>query len=403
MPFYKFKGRDYETGSLVIGEEYAESRNSLAGKLHSRGVSPVNITRKGVRRNLTIFGVRSFAPKELALFAKQFSVMIRAGIPLVQSLSVLSSHQESGNLKAILAEVGSDVEHGASLADSLRKHPKMFNRLFLDMIAAGEVGGFLDVALKRLSIYTERAVKIRNQALTASVYPLIVMAVALVTGALTLIWVVPVFVSLFEEMDVPLPFLTRMVVMLSNWSSQFGIPLFFLLFAGGAALRSLRRQHKWRLHMDRIMLGTPLLGGVLQKIAVARFSLTLATLLKSGIPLLTALEITAASAGDCVFQNALTMVRREVQNGRSLFESMQEAGIFPAMVIRMIAVGEQSGELDQMLEHISTFYEEESEAAVQQLVTALEPTLVVVLGLLVGAIVISMYLPIFSLVGHFAR
>jgi type IV pilus assembly protein PilC len=337
------------------------------------------------------------------LFAKQFSVMLHAGLPLVQCLSVLGEQQENAGFKATLAEVRADVEGGSTLADALRRHPKTFNRLFTDMISAGEVGGFLDVAFKQLSVYIQRAVKMKSQALAASAYPLIVMVVALVTVSLTLVWVVPVFVSLFQGLDVPLPLLTRIVIVGSNWTKRFSIPFTFLVLLGAIGLRYLRYRPEGQLMTDRVLLGVPLIGKVLGKIAVARFSLTLATLLRSGIPLLKGLEITAACSGNCVFRNALTLVRKEVLNGRAVFEPMEESGVFPPLVTRMVAVGEQAGELDQMLEHLSDFYEEESEAAVSQLMTALEPTLVVLLGILVGGIVISMYLPIFSLVGHFAH
>lgn len=403
MPLYKFKGRSFDGGFPVIGEEYAENKFALARKLRSSGVFPVTITEKYVGDNLAGITNRRIGSRELALFAKEFSVMLHAGLPLVQCLSVLCEQQEKRGFKTTLAEVRADVESGMTLSEALGKHPKTFNRLFTDMIAAGEVGGFLDIAFKRLAVYLARAVKIKRQAVAASAYPVTIMAVALVTVSLTLVWVVPVFVSLFQGMEIALPLLTRMVIMASNWTARLGLPFFLVVLLGTIGLRFLRDRSGGQLLIDRLLLGIPLLGKVFAKIAVARFSLTLATLLRSGIPLLKGLEITAATSGNLVFGNALTLVRKEVLNGRSVSEPMAEAGVFPPLVTRMIAVGEQAGELDEMLEHLSDFYEEESEAAVSQLMTALEPTLVVMLGILVGGIVISMYLPIFSLVGHIAH
>jgi type IV pilus assembly protein PilC len=329
--------------------------------------------------------------------------MLHAGLPLVECLRALCEQQENKRFKATLSEVRADVEAGATLAKALLKHPETFERLFTDMVEAGELGGFLDLAFKRIAVHIQRAAKIRNQALAAAAYPIVVAVIALVTVSLTLLWVVPVFVSLFQGLDVPLPLLTRIVMGTSELATRFGVPAVLCVLAGIVVFSYLRQRPEGKLFTDRLLLGVPLLGTVLTKSAVARFSLTLATLLKSGVPLLKGLEITAAAAGNSVFRDALTFVRGEVLNGRTVFESMEESGVFPPLVTQMVAVGERSGELDQMLEHVSTFYEEESENAVNQIMTALEPTLVVLLGVFVGGIVISMYLPIFSLVGHFAH
>jgi len=403
MPVYAYKGREYEEGSPVVGEEYANSKHLLARSLRGRGIFPVTITEKRIATKFPGFKSKAPGLRAMSQFSRQFAVMLQAGLPLVQCLSVLEQQQESAGFKASLIEVRAAIEGGSTLADALGKHPRVFNQFFVDMIAVGEAGGFLEVAFHRLSVYIQRAAKIKSQALSAAVYPLIVMVVALVTVSLTLVWVVPVFVSLFQGLDAPLPFPTRLVIMISDLTTRCSVPASLLLVLAVLALRHMRRQPAGQLALDRILLGTPFLGGVLRKIAIARFALTLATLLRSGIPLLKGLEITAASSGNRVFRNALEMVKQGVSGGRAVFEPMEESGVFPPLVTRMVAVGEESGELDQMLEHLSVFYEEESQAAVGRLLTALEPTMVVLMGVLVGGIVIAMYLPVFSLVGHFAH
>jgi type IV pilus assembly protein PilC len=340
---------------------------------------------------------------DLALFARQFSVMLGAGVPLVQCLSVLIEQQENTRFKMSLLEVRAEVEAGSTLVEALMKHPRLFNRFFTQMIAAGEAGGFLDVVLQRLSVYIQRAAGIRRQVLSASAYPVVVAGVAVITLSLTLIWVVPVFTSLFEQMDAPLPLPTQGVIVMSQLAKDLWIPSVFLVCLGIVGLYYLRRSGEGRFVIDKAVLGLPLLGKILVKIAVARFALTLATLLRSGVPVVKGLEITAACSGNSVFERAIGVVREDVIKGRSLSQPMEEVGVFPPLVTRMIAVGEKAGELDQMLEHLSSFYEEDSEATVNQLMTALEPSLVVILGVLVGGIVFSMYLPVFSLVGHFAR
>lgn len=400
MPLYSFRGRAIDDGSPLVGHDYAETQEALARSLRSKGVLPLSITEERV---LTGFGHRSPGSKALALFAGQLSVMLAAGLPLVQSLSVMCEQEEKKWFKATLFQVRADVESGSTLSKALLKHPKAFDSLFTDMVEAGETGGFLDVAFKRLSVYIERSVKIKSQALAASSYPLVVLSVALITVSLTLLWVVPVFVSLFQGLDVPLPFLTRVVIGASDWVARLAVPFLLFTVLGLSGICYLRHLPSGRLLTDRLLLAVPLVGKVLSRIAIARFSLTLATLLKSGVPLLKGLEITAATSGNSVFRQALILVRKEVLQGRAVSVPMAESGVFPPLVTRMVAVGEKAGELDNMLEHLSAFYEEESEHAVSRMMTALEPTLVILLGVLVGGVVISMYLPVFSLVGHFAH
>jgi type IV pilus assembly protein PilC len=327
--------------------------------------------------------------------------MLDAGLPLIQCLGILSEQQDKTSFKNTLKQVQEDVEAGATLAEAMQRHPKVFDTLFVNMIAAGEAGGVLDIILRRLSLFVEKAVKLKRSVVSASVYPAVVMAVAIIIVFVIMVWVVPVFVSLFEGLNAPLPLATRVVMAISDYTIQFSIPMIALLVLGSIGLRYYYATEQGQQAVDRFILGIPLIGLVLKKIAIARFSLTLSTLLSSGIPLLDGLEITAETAGNSIIREALLMVRKEVAEGKTLVEPMRKAGtLFPSMVTQIVAVGEQTGELDQMLEKLANYYEDEADAAISNLMTLIEPVMIVFLGVIVGGIVISMYLPIFTLIGH---
>jgi type IV pilus assembly protein PilC len=325
--------------------------------------------------------------------------MLDAGLPLIQCLEILSSQQEKPRLKATLDEVRESVEGGSTLAEALKKHPTIFEPLFINMVAAGEAGGVLDVILRRLSVFAEKAVKLRRALLSASVYPAVVFAVAIVIVFVILVWVIPVFASLFAGLNAPLPALTRFVMSVSDYTVTFSIPLVVFVVLSVISLRYIYRTDDGKFAIDNFLLRIPVIGIVIKKISVARFSLTLSTLLTSGIPLLDALKITADTAGNSVIERALLQVRKEVAEGKTLVEPLRRIGIFPPMVTQIVSVGEQTGELDQMLEKLSVYYEEESDAAIANLMTLMEPVLIVFLGVVIGGIVISMYLPIFTLIG----
>jgi type IV pilus assembly protein PilC len=401
MPLYHYNGRKYETGSLVTGERVAANKQSLAVLLRNEKIMPINISEKSKEMVVPRLG-RGVSSKTLALFTRQFSVMLDAGLPLVQCLSIMAEQQENQLFRQTLDQVREDVESGSTLADALRKHPKIFDRLFVNMVAAGEAGGILDVILKRLSVFVEKAVKLKRAVVSASVYPVVIVLVAIIVVFVIMLWVIPVFATLFEGLNAPLPLPTRLVMWTSAALGEFILPV--LIFAGLAAagFRYYYKTEKGRLVIDRTILSLPLFGDVMKKIAIARFSRTLSTLLSSGIPILEGLEITASTAGNTVIQNGLLQARKEISEGKALVDPLKRMKLFPPMVTQVVAVGEQTGELDQMLEKMADCYEEESDAAIANFLTLLEPLMIVFLGVVIGGIVISMYLPIFTLIGRLA-
>lgn len=402
MPVYQFVGRRYDGGSMVTGERLAASKQALANLLRSEKVLPVRIEEKAEgAKQATVQG--RISAKDLALFTKQFSVMLDAGLPLIQCLELLAEQQEKPLFRNILQQIREDVEAGATLADAMRRHPKAFNNLFVNMIAAGEAGGVLDVILRRLTSFIEKEVKLKRSVISASVYPSIISLVAVVIVFIIMVYVVPVFASLFEGLNAPLPALTRFVMGVSDYAVALSIPIVVLAVLGAVGLRYAYATPEGKLAIDGLLLRLPLIGLVLKKIAIARFSLTLSTLLSSGIPLLEALEITANTAGNSVIEKALLQVRKEVAEGKTLVDPLRRTKLFPSMVNQIVNVGEQTGELDQMLEKLAAYYEEESDAAISNLMTMIEPVLIVFLGIVIGGIVISMYLPIFTLIGHLSR
>lgn len=338
--------------------------------------------------------------KDLAVFTRQFSVMIDAGVPLVQCLEILGDQQEKKKFKTVIQTVQRDVESGANLADSMKVHSRTFDDLYTNMVAAGEAGGILDTIFQRLAVYIEKAVKLKRAVQSAMVYPIAVVLIA--AGVITLIlWkVVPQFTILFESMNVDLPLPTRIVIGASKFVGSYGIfigiGLGILLFL----FRSYYRTQKGRYTVDGMMLRMPIIGPLLRKIAVARFTRTMSTLIASGVPILDCLEITAKTSGNAIVEEAIFKVKRSIEEGRTIAEPLKECKVFPAMVVQMVGVGEQAGALEQMLTKIADFYEEEVDAAVGDLMTAMEPAMIVVLGTVVGGIVISMYLPIFTLVSQ---
>lgn len=401
MPVYRFLGRHYETGAPVEGERFALNKQSLAAMLRTENVLPVRILEKTQRMELRLPG-RRVSSKELALFTRQFSVMLDAGLPLVQCLGAMAEQQANSYFRTTLQRIREDVEGGATLAEAMRKHPRIFDTLFVNMVAAGEAGGVLDVILKRLSTFVEKSVQLKRAVLSASVYPSVVMLVAIVIVFVILLWVIPVFATLFEGLNAPLPLPTRLVMRASALTSQFALPLLLCGILATVAFRSYYGTEQGRYTVDGLLLKLPMLGPVLKKIAVARFSRTLATLLASGIPILEGLEITAHTAGNAVLERALLRIKKAVAEGATLIEPMKRASLFPSMVIQMVGVGEQTGELEEMLQKVADYFEEESDAAIADFLTLLEPLMIVGLGVLIGGIVISMYLPIFNLIGELA-
>jgi len=398
MPVYTYRGTT-RAGAAVSGEQTAASKDELKSLLRRQQIEVKKMSEKGREFNMPTFG-GGVTAKELAVFTRQFSVMIDAGLPLVQCLEILANQQENKTFQKVLTGTRSAVEGGATLSAAMRQYENVFDALYVNLVEAGEAGGILDTILQRLSAYIEKNVKLKRAVRSALVYPTAVLLVA--AGVITLLlWkVVPIFTTLFVGLGVDLPLPTRIVIGLSNFvGSIFGF-LVLVAFVGAAiGLKVWYATPVGRMAVDRTLLKLPLVGILLRKIAVARFTRTLGTLISSGVPILEGLDITARTAGNAVIEKALMHVRKALEAGRSLAEPLKETTVFPGMVTQMIAVGEQTGAMDAMLQKIADFYEDEVDAAVKDLLAAMEPVMIVFLGVVVGGIVISMYLPLFTLIG----
>jgi len=397
MPVYTYKGTN-RAGVTVSGEQAAGSKTELQSLLRRQQIAVSKVSEKGKEFSLPSFG-GGVSPKELAIFTRQFSVMIDAGLPLVQCLEILAGQQENKTFQKVLTGTRAAVEGGATLSAAMRQFEKVFDQLYVNMIEAGETGGILDTILQRLSTYIEKNVKLKRAVKSALVYPVSVLLVAVGVIVLLLWKVVPIFATLFVGLGVELPLPTRTVIGISNFiGSIFGL-LIFLFFVGIAiGLKVWYGTPQGRMAIDRTLLQLPMVGILLRKIAVARFTRTLGTLISSGVPILEGLDITARTAGNAVIEKALFAVRKALEAGRNLSDPLKETEVFPGMVTQMIAVGEQTGAMDAMLQKIADFYEDEVDAAVKDLLSAMEPMMIVFLGVVVGGIVISMYLPLFSLI-----
>ena len=401
MPVFTYRGVN-RAGTTVTGERTATSKAELQNLLRREQISVSKVSEKGKELAFPTFGggVKS---KELAIFTRQFSVMIDAGLPLVQCLEILAGQQENKTFQKILTGVRSSVEGGATLSSSMKQYEKVFDPLYYNMVEAGETGGILDTILQRLSSYIEKNVKLKRAVKSAMIYPISVLGIAASVIALLLWKVVPIFVTLFAGLGADLPLPTRIVIGLSNFVGSIWGGLIVVLIVGGAVgLKLWYGTPQGRLAIDATILKLPVIGMLMRKIAVARFTRTLGTLISSGVPILEGLDITARTSGNAIVERAISKTRKAVEAGRSLVDPLKETEVFPGMVTQMIAVGEQTGAMDAMLQKIADFYEDEVDAAVKDLLTALEPVMIVFLGLVVGGIVISMYLPLFSLIGKLA-
>ncbi len=400
MPTFAYSGRT-RGGERVAGERAAETLEAAVAALRREQVLVTRITpakaREAGGRKIGRTG-RRVDPKNLAVFTRQFSVMIDAGLPLVQCLEILGTQESDKNFAAVILQTRADVEGGASLADAMRKYPKTFDPLFTNMVAAGEAGGILDTILKRLATYIEKAVKLKGQVQSAMIYPIAVISIAGIVVAVILWKVIPTFASLFAGLGAELPLPTRIVI----WSSDVFVKFLPFLVVGFFVIGFLFRRYYvtegGRRVVDRSLLATPVLGSLLRKIAVARFCRTLSTLISSGVPILDGLEITARTSGNAIVEDAVLETRRSIERGETVSGPLKETKVFPPMVTQMIGVGEVTGALDTMLAKIADFYEEEVDTAVAGLLTLLEPIMIAILGVIVGGIVISMYMPIFDLI-----
>jgi type IV pilus assembly protein PilC len=402
MPVFTYRGTN-KTGATVQGERTAGTKAEVKATLQREQINVSKLSEKGKEFNIPSFGGSGVDSKELAIFTRQFSVMIDAGLPLVQCLEILAGQQENKTFQRILNGVRGSVEGGATLSTSMKQYDKVFDPLYYNMVEAGETGGILDTILQRLSSYIEKNVKLKRAVQSAMIYPIAVMSIAGGVIILLLWKVVPIFTQLFNGLGVDLPLPTRIVIAMSEFVGSIYGFIIAAFFAGGIfALKSWYGTPQGRMVIDTIILKIPLVGPLMRKIAVARFTRTLGTLISSGVPILEGLDITARTSGNAVVERAITQTRKAVEAGRSLVDPLKDTGVFPGMVTQMIGVGEQTGAMDAMLQKIADFYEDEVDAAVKDLLTAMEPIMIVVLGVVVGGIVISMYLPLFSLIGKLA-
>src|SRR5215475_5244023 len=401
MPVFTFSGKD-ASGTKVSGERMAVNKQALAQALRRERITPGAIREKGKEFSLPTFGTGKVKTKDIAIFFRQFSVMIDAGLPLVQCLEILAANQENPAFQKTLTGVRTTVEGGATLANAMRGYPKVFDDLTTNMMEAGEMGGILDTILQRLAAYVEKAVKLRAAVKSALIYPVSVVSLAfLIVGAL-LKWVVPIFANLFAGLNVALPLPTRIVMGLSAFVGQFW--WFFILGIGGVifGIKYIRKDRRGKYWMDYTMLKLPVLGMLLRKIAVARFTRTLGTLITSGVPILEGLTITARTSGNAVLEEALMKVRKAIEEGRTIVDPLRECGVFPNMVTQMIGVGEATGAMDSMLQKIADFYEDEVDSATKDMLAMLEPVIIGLLGVMIGGIVISLYMPLFAMIAKLA-
>jgi type IV pilus assembly protein PilC len=397
MPSFNWKGKT-RAGVLREGVLIADNQAAAEAALRRQAINVTQLREKGKEipflPKLPSTGVPS---KRLAIFTRQFSVMLDAGLPLVQCLEILGEQEDHKLFRSVIIQVRTDVESGASLADAMRKHPKAYDNLYTNMIAAGEAGGILDVILQRLATYIEKAVKLKAQVKSALIYPIAVIVIAALVVYIILWKVVPVFSQLFAGFGSEMPYLTRVVIKASNFVARFTPFIFAAIIAICVFVNRWHKTHRGRRVLDGALLKLPVLGMLLRKIAVARFCRTLSTLTSSGVPILDGLEITAKTAGNAIVEDAIMATRKAVEEGRTIAEPLGQTKVFPPMVVQMINVGEQTGALDQMLSKIADFYEEEVDTAVAGLMKLIEPLLIAFLGVVIGTIVTAMYLPMYSI------
>jgi type IV pilus assembly protein PilC len=399
MPVYLWEGKN-RSNQIQKGELEASSEDAVRVQLNRLQIVPNKIKKKpkDIFENVAFLQPK-VKEKDIIIFCRQFSTMIDAGLPIIQCLDILQAQQENATFKKMLKTIKDSVESGVTLADSLKKYPKHFDSLFVNMIAAGEAGGILDIILKRLSSYMEKAAKLKSKVKGAMVYPAITIIVAVLVVAVILIFVIPVFQEMFADFGADLPGPTKIVIAMSEFAKSkvhymiIGLILFAIMF------KKYYSTDKGKLTVDALMLKMPVMGILLRKVAVAKFTRTMGTMLSSGVAILEALDIVAKTAGNRVVENAIYSVRSGISEGRTMADPLQVSGVFPAMVCQMIAVGESTGALDAMLEKIADFYDEEVDQAVENLTAMIEPVMIIFLGIIVGGLIVAMYLPIFKMAG----
>lgn len=396
MPIYKWVGKTYK-GEIKSGELSAKNKDELVYSLRKQGILPTVVTELKQQKTLTPKR-KKISARDLVVFTRQFATMFTAGIPIVQSLDILSKQSDNKTLGAILSQVKADVETGTTLSDSLKKHPKIFDDLYVNLVAAGEAGGVLDSVLMRLAGYIEKSMKLKKKVKGAMIYPSIVVAVAALVITIIMVFVIPIFSKIFTEMGVSLPLPTKSVIWMSDFIAGIGGAIIFFSLVGSIFfIKQYRKTETGKKNIDRFLLQMPVIGDLFRKVAVARFTRTLGTLIGSGVPILEGLEICAKSSGNKVVEDVVLDAKKDVASGKTVAESVSKSDIFPSMVLQMINVGESTGALDDMLLKIADFYDDEVDNSVANLTTMLEPMMMVFLGTTIGYIVIALYLPIFKM------
>jgi type IV pilus assembly protein PilC len=397
MPVYVWEA-ETRKGEIKKGEMDAANDAALRGILRRQGFKSVKIKTKPKDLSEYIpFLKQGVKEKDVVIFARIFATMINAGLPLIQCLDLLAQQEQNKTFAKIIRSIKEDIEGGATLFDSLKKYPEVFDELFVNLVAAGESGGILDVILQRLSSYMEKAMKLRSKVKGAMTYPASVLVISVGVVSLLLIKVIPVFQKMFEGMGGELPAPTQFLVDLSAWAQKYFIVVIVIVVVAGVALKRFYKTEKGTLIIDQLILKSPVFGPLLKKVAVAKFTRTMATMMSSGVPILEGLSIVSKTAGNKIIENALMNVRKGISEGKTIAEPLLETGIFPPMVVQMIAVGEATGALDTMLSKIADFYDDEVDAAVDAMTALLEPFMMVFLGGVVGGMIIAMYLPIFKM------
>ena len=401
MAIYRWQGVT-PRGETISGEMEAATRDAVLARLRSQRIQPIPTKirerGKGFDKQITIPGFgESIKTRDVVVFTRQLGTMIDAGLPIVQCLDILASQTTNKKLRGIIRQLKEDVEAGATFTEALRKHNKVFDDLFVNMISAGEIGGILDTILQRLAVYMEKSMKLKAKIKGAMIYPATIVTVATGVTAVLLVWVIPVFAELFSSFGQELPAPTQFVINLSNFTIAYFHFITVLVVAIGFALRHAYKTENGRLTIDRAILQMPVFGELIRKSAIARFTRTLGTLVSSGVPILDALLITAKTSGNKVVERAVLSTRVSISEGNSISAPLTQSKVFPPMVCQMIAVGESTGALDTMLQKIAEFYEDEVDNMVANLTALMEPMVILFLGIIIGGLVISMYLPIFKL------
>lgn len=390
------------TGQSIKGTMEAPGREAVIANLRRQGIRPGTIRErgKGLDRDLKLPGMeQKVTTRDLVIFTRQFATMIDSGLPLVQCLDILSRQNDNRTFKKVLTAVKEDVESGSTFAAALGRHPKVFNELYVNLVAAGEVGGILDTILNRLAVYIEKALKLKKKVKSAMTYPATIVGIAVVVISVIMIFVIPSFEKMFADFGGELPAPTRFVINLSNLIQRYFLVFIGVFVASSWMIKRYYQTPVGRLQMDALFLRLPVVGVLIRKVSVAKFSRTLGTMVSSGVPILDGLDIVSKTAGNKVVENAIINVRKSISEGKTIAEPLEASGVFPPMVCQMISVGEQSGSIDVMLNKIADFYDDEVDDAVGNLTSMMEPLLMLFLGTTVGGLVIAMYLPIFKLAG----